>query len=165
MSAKDVLPSSAFSPTATQVVQTSPPIANLLPIVSTITQLLYSFTSKVSHVALYILSLSLYPLLALVKALLPPLRYILSPLIVFCQILLGLFFVVPYEAVVKFFVVIQPVYVFCGVACITGAVIGLGGRFVASFFNVLIEGPGDQQEGKGEQVGSLEEKEKAKMLS
>lgn len=162
--ATETLASSAF-PTATQVVQNNPPIASLLPIISTISGFLYSFATKASNVALYIISLSLYPLLVLGKAPLPFLRYILSPLIVFCQILLGLFFIVPYQAIVNFFVAIQPVYVFCGVACITGAVVGLGGRLVERLLNTIIEGPGSPQEGKGEQIGSLEEKRKTKMVT
>lgn len=55
--------------------------------------------------------------------------------------MLGLFFVIPYHAVVDVFVALQPFYVFCGVACITGAVIGLGGRFFAGMASAIILGP------------------------
>ena len=159
----ETLTSPALASTATMV-QNSPPIATILPIISAIAKFLYSLAFRGAHTAAHALSLAAYPLLVLATAPLPLLRYMLSPLIVFVQLFLGLFFVIPYQALVNFFIAIQPVYVFCGVACITGAVVGLGGRVVASFFNAVIEGPGDTQEGTAEQVGSLEEKQKSKMI-
>ena len=55
--------------------------------------------------------------------------------------MLGVFFVAPYHVAVDFFVAVQPLYVFCGVACISGAVIGLGGRVIASVASSVFMGP------------------------
>jgi hypothetical protein len=66
--------------------------------------------------------------------------YILSPLIVFVEIVFNLFFANPYHTVVNFFLAVQPLYVFCGVACISAAVIGYGGRFVARMAISIIMG-------------------------
>jgi len=76
----------------------------------------------------------------LAKAPLPFILYIMSPVIVFGQIVAGVFFVIPYHAVVDFFVAVQPFYVFCGVACISGALIGLGGRVFAGVVSAVIVG-------------------------
>lgn len=160
MASSQTLPSSVIGPTATQIVQNSPPIANLLPILSKTATFLAALVSKTSHVALSIIVWAAYPLLVLAKTPLPLIRYILSPVIVFGQIILGLFFIVPYHIIVDFFVAVQPFYVFCGVACITGAVVGLGGRFLAGLFNVIIDGPGQTEKPAGDKVMPSDEKPK-----
>ena len=54
--------------------------------------------------------------------------------------MLGVLFVNPYHAIVDFFLAVEPFYIFCGVACISGAVIGLGGRRIAAAISVAIMG-------------------------
>jgi len=159
----ETLASPTLTPTAT-IVQSSPPISNVFPIVTAIAKFLYSFTFKTTNVARRLISLAIYPAIVCARAPLPLLQYLLSPLFVFVQLVLGLFFVIPYQAFVSFFDAVQPIYIFCGVACITGALVGLGGRLAASFLNAIIEGPGDVQEGATEGFDSLEEKRKAKTI-
>lgn len=73
---------------------------------------------------------------------------------------MGVFFLVPYNALTSFFVAIQPVYVFCGVACITGIVIGLGGRGVAGALNTVVMGPDDGGFEEPSSIKALDEKPK-----
>lgn len=164
MTTSQTLSSSITASTTTQVVQNKPPIANLLPILLKTATFVAAFLSKSSHVARSIVAWAAYPLLVLMKAQLPLILYILSPIIVFGQIILGLFFVIPYHILVDFFVAVQPFYVFCGIACITGAVVGLGGRFLAAMFNVIIEGPGETEKPADDEV-PLDEKPKQQIKS
>jgi len=53
--------------------------------------------------------------------------------IVFLSIVFGLFIRTPYSVIVYLLDAVYPIYVFCGVACITGALIGLTGKFVSSY--------------------------------
>jgi hypothetical protein len=58
----------------------------------------------------------------------PILLYILAPVIVFVQLLFDLVVTTPYRVISYLSDAFYPVYVFVGVACITGALVGLGGR-------------------------------------
>ncbi|KAJ6459120.1 hypothetical protein C8R47DRAFT_1162401, partial [Mycena vitilis] len=60
----------------------------------------------------------------------PVLLYILAPAIVFTQILVEVFAYSPYRAILYLSDAFYPAYVLLGVACITGALLGLGGRLV-----------------------------------
>ncbi|KAJ7739473.1 hypothetical protein DFH07DRAFT_840249 [Mycena maculata] len=58
----------------------------------------------------------------------PVLLYIAAPIIVFCQISLEVLVYSPYRAIVYISDAFYPAYVFLGVACIAGALVGLSGR-------------------------------------
>jgi hypothetical protein len=70
----------------------------------------------------------LYPFLAII----PIPIYLLSPLIITSKILLDLFVVLPYRAVVYVSQALYPIYAFLGVACLSGVIIGFGGRQLVS---------------------------------
>jgi hypothetical protein len=108
--------------------QTSPPISSVLPLVSSAFS---TSLSGLSHVVwlfnIVFLSL-LYPFLAII----PIPIYLLSPVTITSKILLDLFVVLPYRALVYFSQALYPVYAFLGVACLSGAIIGFGGRQLVS---------------------------------
>ncbi|KAJ3785390.1 hypothetical protein GGU10DRAFT_354964 [Lentinula aff. detonsa] len=54
--------------------------------------------------------------------------YILAPVTVFMQVLLDVFLLMPYNMVIYLVDAMYPVYVFCGVACITGVIVGVLAR-------------------------------------
>ncbi|KAJ6534349.1 hypothetical protein B0H19DRAFT_1272066 [Mycena capillaripes] len=58
----------------------------------------------------------------------PVLLYILAPVVAFVQLILEISVYTPYRVIVFLCDAFYPVYVFLGVACITGALLGLSGR-------------------------------------
>jgi len=66
----------------------------------------------------------LYPFLAII----PIPIYLLSPVIITSKVLFDLFVVLPYRAVVYISQALYPIYAFLGVACLSGVIIGFGGR-------------------------------------
>lgn len=129
--------SSIATPTATQVVQ-SPPIAQLVVLASKTSTILVAGVSYLIHAFVILTSWISYPMLIIVTAPLPFILYVLSPILVFGQIVLGGLFILPYNAIVDLFVALQPFYVFCGVACISGAIVGIGGRLIAGVVSSVI---------------------------
>lgn len=154
--------STVISPTTTQVVERSAPISEILPLLSKIVSFSLGFVSATTRFLVSIISWVSYPIFLLLKAPIPLLLYVLSPFIAFGQIVLGLFFVVPYNAVVDVFLAVQPFYVFCGVACITGALVGIGGRYFAAAVSTVILGP---EAIEGLKVDALDEKRKKRIAS
>ncbi|KAF7344036.1 hypothetical protein MVEN_01693100 [Mycena venus] len=73
---------------------------------------------------LFIVFLSPLPVLARI------LLYILSPLHLFVKIFLDIVLYTPYRTIAYLSDVFYPAYVFFGVACVTGMMLGLVGRFV-----------------------------------
>ncbi|KAL0577283.1 hypothetical protein V5O48_004711 [Marasmius crinis-equi] len=87
------------------------------------------------------LSILYYPLSFLRLPILAPLAillYVFAPAIVFVQILLEVIIYTPYRVLVYLSDVVYPLYVFCGVACITGVLAGGFGRAMASWTTVVI---------------------------
>jgi len=150
------------TPTSTQVVQSSPPIIQIIPFISKTSAFLVATSSRLTRVLLAFTSWASYPTFVLVKAPLPAIHYILSPIIVFGQIVIGVFFVIPYNAVVDIFVALQPFYVLCGVACICGAVVGLSGRLIAVVVSALVMGPGKVEGGPSAEA-SFDDKRKKRV--
>lgn len=62
----------------------------------------------------------------------PIILYIIAPFTVFLGYLASAFVFVPYATVVYLLEALHPLYVFCGVACLTGALLGAIGRLVAA---------------------------------
>ncbi|KAJ3574853.1 hypothetical protein NP233_g1477 [Leucocoprinus birnbaumii] len=82
------------------------------------------------------------------STIIPPLTYILAPLISFLSILYSITLETPYTFIIWLLEALFPLYVFCGVACITGSLIGLGGRiFCLSMVKSVSEEA--RKEGKG----------------
>lgn len=63
----------------------------------------------------------------------PILLYIFAPVIVFSELVVDVFVRLPYQLAAYLLDAFYPVYVFCGVACIIGALFGLFGRLLAGF--------------------------------
>jgi len=61
---------------------------------------------------------------------LPILLYILAPFTVFFDIVTTVFVSAPYKTLTYILDAIYPLYVFCGVACIIGCLLGIAGRVV-----------------------------------
>lgn len=124
--------------------QTSPPISSVLPLVSSAFSTSLSALSHVVRLFNIIFLSLLYPILAII----PIPIYLLSPLIITSKILLDLFVIVPYRAVVYISQALYPMYAFIGVACLSGAIIGFGGRQLVSLVGWGILG-GDAQSSTG----------------
>ena len=58
----------------------------------------------------------------------PILLYLFAPLIVFCQLVATIFLFAPYKSILYLLDAFYPLYVLAGVACITGGLLGIGGR-------------------------------------
>jgi len=54
--------------------------------------------------------------------------YLLAPFTTFAAILISITLYTPYRFILWLLDALFPVYVLCGVACITGSILGLGGR-------------------------------------
>lgn len=134
--------SAAATSTATQLVQDTPPIAKILPYLLSTLSFIWVVTSKLIYGGISLISYVTAPVIHLIEIPLPIVLYLLSPLITFCQVIVGVLFLFPYNILLGIFVAIQPVYVLCGVAGITGAVIGLCGRGVAGALSASVLGPG-----------------------
>lgn len=71
---------------------------------------------------------------------LPIILYFLAPALVFFDILADVFLRVPYQLSLYILDAFYPIYVFCGVACITGAVIGIMGRLASKLLVDMVQG-------------------------
>lgn len=58
----------------------------------------------------------------------PLISYLVAPLLVFAATIINISFLTPFSVTCYIFDSLYPIYVFCGVACITGIVVGMGGR-------------------------------------
>ncbi|EAU87356.1 hypothetical protein CC1G_02115 [Coprinopsis cinerea okayama7 len=84
----------------------------------------------------------------------PIILFLLSPVTVFLKYLLWVFVLGPYHALVYLAEALHPIYVFCGVACLTGAVIGLVGRTLTGMVVATVLPPDpdlDEEEEDGEE--------------
>ncbi|TFY68770.1 hypothetical protein EVG20_g3428 [Dentipellis fragilis] len=128
-------PTVSVSPT---VQATPPPILQLLPLLSRTFSASVSASSYIARNASSALSLFLTPL----TLMLPAVLYVFAPFIVTSQILLDAFVVIPYRVTVYILQVVYPLYVFVGVACICGALLGFGARQVVKGIVWVILGDG-----------------------
>ncbi|KAF8497608.1 hypothetical protein F5888DRAFT_301686 [Russula emetica] len=109
--------------------QISPPISAILPLVSSaFSTSLSALSHVVSLFNTIFFSLLYYPFLAII----PIPIYLLSPVIITSKILLDLFVVLPYRALLYISQALYPIYAFVGVACLSGAIVGFGGRQLVS---------------------------------
>ncbi|KAF8142958.1 hypothetical protein K438DRAFT_1518237, partial [Mycena galopus ATCC 62051] len=78
----------------------------------------------------FLFSILAQPLVSLFPFPVAVLLYILAPALVILQLFLEITVFSPYRAIVFASDAIYPVYVFLGIACITGALLGWVGRSV-----------------------------------
>ncbi|KAJ7478972.1 hypothetical protein FB451DRAFT_1240277 [Mycena latifolia] len=108
----------------------SPALARALPYVKSGASVIISSSlaiSRASFAALaFIAKVVAHPLVFLSPF--PFLLYILAPVIVFVQLFLDVTVYTPYRFIVYLSDAFYPAYIFLGVACITGALMGLSGR-------------------------------------
>ncbi|KAF4612384.1 hypothetical protein D9613_004037 [Agrocybe pediades] len=148
MSATTSTPASVLGPSTTP---TSAPLPHLLP------YLQHTYT-LIHRIASFSLSL-LRPIAVLSPV--PVLLYIFAPVIVFMDILTTIFIRAPYAVVVYLLDALFPLYVFCGVACITGGIIGLTARLLCRAVVACVENKGDV-EGDEHEMNVTLKKEKEK---
>lgn len=164
MSVTHLLSSAVVGPTTTQSIESTPPITQILPFISRTVSIAVAIASKVNFALVVLTSWLSYPAFLLAKAPIVLILYVLSPFIIFGQIVLGVFVTTPYQYLVDFFVTMQPLYVFCGVACISGAIVGLGGRFIAGALTAAVMGP-EQEERRWLEQASWGERPKKRVRS
>ncbi|KAI6148004.1 hypothetical protein BKA82DRAFT_1007112 [Pisolithus tinctorius] len=111
---------SAVPPTASG--PSPPPIVQLLPILLSVVRLSYWAVSLLLQ-ALFAIVTPLYLLWPLTLQLLSPITIILT-VVVHATVF------TPCSLLYKTIVALYPLYVFCATACITGAVMGIFGRYI-----------------------------------
>jgi len=119
-----------------QVSTDTPPILQLLPFLSASLSTLSSVLSYIFWVALSAVAYLITPLTLLASAL----AYIFAPPILLLRALVDILVITPYHVTVYIFQALYPVYVFVGVACIIGAVIGLLARTLANMAGKALMG-------------------------
>jgi hypothetical protein len=111
-----------------------PALQQLLPFVVSGGSALFSGISLIFRSLIHLVSASSRSIL--IFSPLPIVFYLLAPIFVFLQVVTDIFVVLPYRTALALLDVFYPVYVFCGVACITGALVGLSGRLLTA---ILVE--------------------------
>ncbi|KXN85219.1 hypothetical protein AN958_11494 [Leucoagaricus sp. SymC.cos] len=149
-STADALTSPTTIPTTTQT-----PIQPLLPI---ILPYILSFLRQTLHFTLILpkYTISLCTTLSH-SAIITPLTYILAPFFSFGAILFSITLGAPYQFLTWLLEALFPLYVFCGVACITGGLLGFGGRVMTMS---IVKSVSEERE--REKVGYYEETMKSK---
>lgn len=143
----------ATGPTATSVpTALPPPIVQILPYISQAASFLLT-TTTITFRTLFSLIIKISSHLSIISPL-PIILYVLAPIIVFSQILIDLLVFTPYSIAVYALDAFYPIYVFCGVACIAGATIGVIARGIAVLLVSVTEGPRvDSESEVAEQLG------------
>ncbi|KAG1873430.1 hypothetical protein C8R48DRAFT_694427 [Suillus tomentosus] len=109
---------------------TQPPITQVIPILRATFSLLRTFLSQASRLVVALAT----PLLIFV----PLISRLLGPVILVFQIVLDVALYTPYTIISSVAVALYPIYMFCGVACIFGAVLGILGRSLVTLSNNII---------------------------
>ncbi|KAI9513400.1 hypothetical protein F5148DRAFT_3580 [Russula earlei] len=109
--------------------QTAPPILSLLPLVTVAISAGFTALSYLVRLLHGVFLTLLSPFLVVV----PITIYLFSPIIVSSKVLLDLFVVLPYRVSAYTAQALYPIYTFLGVACLSGAIIGVGARRIVSF--------------------------------
>jgi len=117
-------------PSATGQLSTQPPITQIIPILRATFSLLRTFLSQASRIVIALAS----PLLILV----PLISRLLAPVILVFHIILDATVYTPYTIASNLAAALYPLYMFCGVACIFGAVLGILGRSLVTLSNNII---------------------------
>jgi len=136
-----------------QQLTTSAPLVQLIPYLKA------AFTGLQYISAL---SVSLFRPLALLSPI-PVLLYVFAPVIVFTDIVATIFIRSPYRIVTYLIDALFPLYVFCGVACITGGLIGLAARVLCRIFVACAENK-DEEDGKHDESKKIGVKGKSRTV-
>jgi hypothetical protein len=116
----------------------SPAIAQLVPLLSRASSAVVSTAQFTGRTLLSVLSaivaLSPHPLIL----------HVLAPLIISVQILLDFLVFTPISIVRAVAIALYPIYVFVGVACIAGLVMGTAGRMLAQSLTTMALGQQSQ---------------------
>ena len=115
----------------------SPPLARILPYLSTAGHGLVASLTATLRAAVFLTKTISYPIYLLSP--LPIILYLLAPLIVFAQILFEATVLSPFKIFVYLADALYPLYVFVGVACITGALVGYACRLGALYAVLLVK--------------------------
>ncbi|TEB25387.1 hypothetical protein FA13DRAFT_1167449 [Coprinellus micaceus] len=121
----------------TMAAATPPPISSALPLAEAASQLsaaltkIYPYVKTTTLLALDVAKASWAFSQRFMIHPIPIVLYIIAPLTVFVGYLASIFVFMPYATLVYLLEALHPLYVFCGVACLTGALLGVVGRLVA----------------------------------
>ncbi|PPQ96628.1 hypothetical protein CVT26_010669 [Gymnopilus dilepis] len=131
--------------------QTSAPIVQLVPLLKAV----YSGTLYITSLAISLVK----PLNFLIFSPIPVFLYVLAPVIVFLQLALNAFVWSPYRVALYLLDALYPLYVLCGVACITGGILGFAARMISQILvdNVLAAKVEPEQDEKGVKVKTEDE--------
>uniref|UniRef100_A0A8H7XK45 Uncharacterized protein n=1 Tax=Psilocybe cubensis TaxID=181762 RepID=A0A8H7XK45_PSICU len=113
--------SSTIENFSAQASEFTAPILRVIPYIT--------FASSVVRTTFAFIWSLFHPLLRLSP--LPIILYVLGPAIVFVDIFTTVFIRAPYTIIVYLMEALYPLYVFCGVACITGVILGLSARIIS----------------------------------
>jgi hypothetical protein len=136
--------------TASTAAGDTPPITQILPILSQSVSYIISTGIFISNTLISVVSFLSYPILALSP--LPLVLYAISPVVVLSQIILDALVFTPYRLATIFLGIIYPIYVLVGVACLTGAMLGISGRGVVGMLNAVMDPPQEPTTLQVEQV-------------
>ncbi|KAF5326249.1 hypothetical protein D9611_000651 [Ephemerocybe angulata] len=124
--------------------------ATTTPLLETTSQ----YTAPLAQLVPYVKATSLFLLRAANSAFqfskhlvvpIPILAYIFAPVTVFLGYLFYIFVFAPYSTLLYLLEALHPLYVFCGVACLTGILLGLVGRGVAAVLIAFLAIPNEPQ--------------------
>jgi len=132
-----------LNPTSTQVVTPQALLNQLSPYISQTASVLLTAITFLTHALGYLISKISYPIFLLSP--LPIILYLLSPAIVFAEVILDILVSTPYHISLYLLDAFYPVYVPWGVACIVGALLGIGGRTTTTMLVDMAVGPNERR--------------------
>ena len=120
-----------------QTAQVTSPISRIFPYISSgFSATKYAF-SLIASLFNFLLRLSPLPIVL----------YVIAPVTVFLDLVVAIFIRAPYNGVLYLLDALFPLYVFCGVACITGGLLGLTARILCRVIINLVR-RGEVQTGR-----------------
>lgn len=126
----------------TETIAATPPISELLPIISkavstagSVAFSAISFSYQLSKSITHGAFLPITPLISIAA-------YILAPIFVFVALVTDLFVLTPYSTLVNVLHSFYPVYVFCGVAFIISGIVGVTGRVMIAVVQKVVQDVG-----------------------
>ncbi|KAH0580119.1 hypothetical protein H2248_002925 [Termitomyces sp. 'cryptogamus'] len=128
---------------ATTATSAPPPLERIIPYVISGISVAVSIASSVASFAKFCISLVTRSISFFSP--LPIILYLFAPLIVFLDIVSDIFIRWPRSIVLYLLDAFYPVYVFCGVACIVGVLVGSTGRLVTQVLVDIVAEKEDQE--------------------
>ena len=158
MSSQTTSAAYAINPTSTQAVTPRALLNQLSPYISQTASVLLTAITFLTHALGFLISKIYYPIFLLSP--LSIILYLLSPAIVLAEVVLDMLVATPYHISLYLLDAFYPVYVLCGVACIVGALLGIGGRMTTTMLVDMAVGP---NEGRTRQLGPSRSEEKSRV--